>query len=99
MQYILDGKAVIPALVNQWAAWYESADRTVKRTTISEDVVVSTIFLSLDHQFGNGPPLLFETLVLGGEHDGDMWRYSTWQEAELGHDKAVVDLNDPNTSS
>lgn len=45
------------------------------------DVEVSTVFLVLDPQFGPGPPLLFETLVFGGEFDEEMERYSTWKEA------------------
>lgn len=53
------------------------------------DVRVSTVFLALDHNFsGEGPPLLFETMVFGGVEDGRQWRYSTWREAEEGH--AVV---------
>jgi hypothetical protein len=53
------------------------------------DVRVSTVFLGLDHNhFGVGAPLLFETMVFGGEHDGDAWRCSTWEEAEKQHAKA-----------
>jgi hypothetical protein len=48
-------------------------------------VEISTVFLGLDHNFGQGPPLLFESMVFGGEDDGEMVRYSTWEEAETGH--------------
>ena len=30
---------------------------------------VSTIWLGLDHQWGEGPPLIFETMVFGGPYD------------------------------
>jgi len=53
------------------------------------DVKISTIFLGLDHQLGDGPPLLFETMILGGKHDQDQWRYHTWDEAMEGHKAAV----------
>ena len=47
------------------------------------------VFLGLDHSFGSGPPLLFETMVFGGPLDEEMDRYTTWDEAEAGH-KAMV---------
>lgn len=51
-----------------------------------DEVTVSTVFLGLDHRmFGEGPPILFETLVFGGPNDGRMERYCTWEEAERGH--------------
>ena len=64
-----------------------------RRVAISEegDVRVSTVFLGLDHQFGSGPPLLFETMIFGGEHNEYQERYSTWEEAEAGH-KVACDL-------
>lgn len=84
-KYILDNrKAVKVKDLITWARWLETADRKVARTQRG-DVSVSTVFLGLDHQFGNGPPLLFETMVFGGEHDEEQERYSTWEEAEAGH--------------
>ncbi len=55
-----------------------------------EPVYISTVFLAIDHSFGDGPPLLFETMVFGGELDQSQERYSTWDEAEAGH-KAWVE--------
>lgn len=49
------------------------------------DVAVSTVWLGLNHQFGDGPPLIFETMVFGGDHDDEQWRYSTEVEALAGH--------------
>lgn len=71
----------------------ETGKRIVAQTKISNEVEVSTVFLGSDHQFGDGPPLLFETLVFGGECDGDMWRYSTWKEAEISHKEVVERLS------
>lgn len=53
------------------------------------DVKVSTVFLMLDHQYGDGPPLLFETMVFGGKLDQEQVRYSTWDEACVGHVEMV----------
>jgi hypothetical protein len=47
---------------------------------------VSTIFLGLDRRFeGEGPPILFETMVFGGKHDQYQERCATWDEAEAMH--------------
>jgi hypothetical protein len=52
-------------------------------------ITVSTVFLGLDHASGDGPPLLFETMVFNGPLHNDMDRYSNWTEAEMGHDAMV----------
>jgi hypothetical protein len=65
------------------------------RLTVQGDVSVSTVFLGLDHNFGEGgAPLLFETMVFGlpGE---DCRRYSTWAEAEEGHARIVAQVFKP----
>jgi hypothetical protein len=58
---------------------------------------VSTIFLSMDHGLaglmGDGTPVLFETMVFGGEYDGYQERYHTYDEAEEGH-KRIVEMVD-----
>ncbi len=92
MKYILDGHKPVPCNdVLKWAAWFEKADRIVKKTKI-DDVRISTIFLGIDHRFGKGAPLLFETMIFGRIFDQKMWRYSTWEEAEKGHQKAVEEV-------
>ena len=84
-KYILEGKKVVPCYdLYKWANWMKNADRKVASDK-KGGIMVSTIFLGLDHNFGQGEPLLFETMVFGGEHDEDMDRYSTWEEAEEGH--------------
>ena len=55
---------------------------------------MSTVFLSLDHNMsGRGPPLLFETNVFIGDRDAvACQRYSTWDDAFLGHRAKVREL-------
>ena len=49
---------------------------------------ISTVFLGLDHRFvGQGPPILFESLVFDGPYADLMARYCTLREAEKGHAK------------
>ncbi len=87
--YILIDKKAVPTDMATWAKELERVDsRKVADDTIG-DAWVSNVFLGLDHQFGEGPPLLFETLVFDGELDGEMDRYATWEEAEKGHAEMV----------
>lgn len=99
--YILDeSKNVIPATILEWAEFLENEHSkiVVKQENVNS-YFVSTVFLGLDHNFEelcadleNYKPLIFETMIFyprrrGFEEYCD--RYSTWQEAEEGHKKAV----------
>ena len=89
-RYVLDGKKAVPCEdLMEWAIWLEGADKKVALTRSIGDVEISTVFIGLDHSFGKGPPLIFETMVFGGPLDGEQDRYSTWEEAEAGHEKMV----------
>lgn len=93
MSYILRDKIPVPEPdILKWAKWFQDADRTVNRTEIDTDETVSTVFLGLDYNFFGGPPLLFETMVFGGKHDLYQIRYSTWEQAETGHNRIVEAL-------
>jgi len=86
--YILEGHTPVKTDLMTWARWHEDINnRIVKKTNIG-DVKVSTVFLGLNHNWGDGAPLLFETMIFGGEHDEYCDRYSTWEEAEMGHERA-----------
>lgn len=90
-KYILEGHKVVECDdLMVWAEWFQTADRHVAKTEISNEIKVSTVFLGCDHRFGNeGEPLLFETMVFGGEYDEEMERYTTWEQAEKGHKRWV----------
>jgi len=90
-KYILDGRDPVRcADAMARARWFEAYDRHVAKTDFGE-MLVSTVFLGLDRSFGDGPPLLFETMIFGGPFDQDKYqeRCSTWDEAEAQHAKAV----------
>ena len=75
-----------------WARWLEGPDskRVVAQTKLPNGKFVSTVFIGLDHSFGGLKPLLFETMIFGtGDEDEYQERYSTYEEAEAGHAKAV----------
>ena len=66
--------------------------RRVRETTLPNGKWISTVWIGLDHSFGPGPPLIFETMVfskLAGEGGLDSERYSTEEQAIAGHEAMV----------
>jgi len=97
-KYVLDAdnNPVKVATIEEWARFFENdSNRRVGFTQITSQVEVSTVFLGIDHRFGgDGPPILFETIVFGGDDDENTWRYCTWDEAKAGHDRVVARLRE-----
>lgn len=91
--YTLDGHEPVPAYDTlEWAKWFETNDMTVGKTTVN-GILVSTVFLALDHNFSGGTPILFESILFAGDEQSDMLqRYHTWEEAEEGHWRLVAAL-------
>jgi hypothetical protein len=61
--------------------------KIVGRAELHGGVLVSTVWLGLDHSFREGPPIIFETMDFPF-HLTDR-RYSTLEEARRGHEEAV----------
>lgn len=96
MYYKLDeNKNVLPSSLEEWSTFMEGRLPTNYRHVGDETINeyrISTIFIGLCHNFDlfSGIPIVFETMVFEGEKsDVYMERYSTWQEAEEGHKRAV----------
>ena len=86
--YGMDGERIT---AREWSYLLEHPElRRVGRDQIG-DVLVSTVLLGLDHSYGVGPPLIFETMIFGESHalDQEQWRYATREEALEGHARAV----------
>lgn len=84
----LVGREVVPT--NRFES-QTPKERCVARLEIqspSGTVIISTIFLSINHGW-NDDEFWFETMVFGGPRDGDMDRYRTYDSAEYGHEKMV----------
>jgi hypothetical protein len=75
----------------KWAQEPFEKTRRIAKTKIGR-VEVSTVFLTIDHNWAGGPPILFETMIFGGPHDESQWRYHTRAEAEAGHARVVAAL-------
>ena len=97
--YVLVNRQAAKVPLNEWASASAHRHATHKLTgldpwrvaeTIIGPVHISTVFLGIDHRhFGDGPPLLFETMIFGGTLDHFQNRCSTWDEAEAMHAEAV----------
>ena len=92
LHYILDdlGHAQPCPDLLRWGRFMEQPNARTLGDTDVDGVRVSTVFLGLDHNYsGKGPPVLWETMIFGGEHDGWQWRYTSREDAEVGH-QAVI---------
>ena len=91
MRYILKDK--VPIRCDDYEEWsnFLMTNRIVRQDQLAGPILISTIFLGLDHNFsGEGDPILFETMMFGAPKlEGYQMRYKTWDEAELGHDIAL----------
>jgi hypothetical protein len=96
--YILnDEMEPVPVSFEELAAW--DSDPTTSRqvalaqgtTPNGRDMVVSTVFLGIDHSFGGSTPILFETMVFIGDsaEDIEVERCSTFAESLLMHQRMV----------
>ena len=75
-----------------WAVWFEEhhKERIVAQEQVG-NVLVSTVFLGIDHEWDNRrPPLIFETIAFGLEKEQWSDRYSTFAEAMIGHAGTVA---------
>ena len=73
-RYILSGHdPILCEDLARWAMWMESPHRLVQDTqlidTAHNRVRVCTAFLGVDVNFGDGAPILFETVIFGGYCD------------------------------
>ncbi len=93
--YILVDKKPVEAELLEWAKFFEQKDsrRVCLDKFKNDSITVSTVFLGIDHNWGEGPPILFETMIFGGalgvHYDEYQDRYCTWEEAEEGHVNAI----------
>ncbi len=77
--------------LHEWGRFLNTdLSRVVKQEMVGR-VRVSTIFLSLDHNWGDGPPILWETMVFGGKFHEFQKRCSGGREqAEAMHAETVA---------
>lgn len=97
--YILDdGKPLKVDDVLMWAQWFGTAERVVAADNVG-DARILTVFLGFNHNWGFGDPILWETIIVGGQHGQHQTRYSSLEDAVAGHAEALARLNPYNTES
>lgn len=108
--YKLDANhAVVEAKdVIDWGLFFEKTDQRIVKQEQLGEYWVSTVFLGLDHSFGPGPPVLFETMVFVDKEPDEIndgfgskrksidgqERYCTWDEALAGHEAVCTRLRE-----
>lgn len=96
--WVLEGKTPVKAKdTESWGKFFSSKTRVVAQTRIGR-AKISTVFLAIDHGFGMGLPILFETMVFGGTLDGSQDRCTTYDEAESLHKRICANVMSIRTS-
>jgi hypothetical protein len=77
------------------ARWRPEKEQIVARFQDAR-ILISTVWLGIDHQFGIGRPILFETMIFIEDKDSIepifdrlQWRWHTEEEAKEAHDIIV----------
>lgn len=94
--YILNdqGEPEICLSLQRWGEFYSHPENRIIHQTQVGSILISTVFLGLDHRFGDGPPILWETMMFGWmlpaalQHYQE--RYTSRDHAEAGHWKAYA---------
>ena len=92
--YLNDDHTIEPCDTATWGLQLEvmrkEDGKHVKDEVVNEHRI-STVWLGLDHECEDGmPPLLFETMIFSPGTFSEIYcdRYSTWDEAVAGHERA-----------
>lgn len=97
-KYVLDehGEPQIEPDLVAWSSWFEQDERRVVRRQQwtrpdGVGILVSTVFLGLDHNFGmaHRMPVLWETMVFVDGESTDEYRYTSREAAIRGHNRVV----------
>jgi hypothetical protein len=89
MLYILEDGVVKRELdIIKWSEWHCSQDRRIDFTRLpNARAEVVTSFIGVDSRPAHltGTPIVFETMVFGGEFDHRAYRYASLEDAQAGH--------------
>lgn len=80
-----------PIEMMEWVELMHEDYKRVAETRVGQ-VYVSTVWLGLNHNWGRGRPLIYETMAFGPGSWSELLceRYSTEAEALAGHERAVA---------
>ena len=72
----------------EYIRWARNNSNALRKDAVGR-VEISTVLLMVSSSMFEQPPLIFETMIFGGEHDQYQYRYATKAEAIAGHERAV----------
>jgi hypothetical protein len=83
-----------PITMAEWGPLHADMDyKVVQQDELPNGRFVSTVWLGMNHNYGDGPPLIFETMIFANHDFGaEMYcdRYATEVEARAGHEVALT---------
>ena len=84
----------VASTANESSLWMENnpEKKAVKQERIGK-IFISTVFLGLDHAWNSDIPVLWETMIFGGEHNQYQERYTSYEDALEGHQTALNLVN------
>ena len=105
-KYIIkDGLVVLEPDLMTWAEFMQFDQVKYRKVDRIAGLMLSTIFLGLDHRYGKGEPVLWETMLFNEDErsvipgfkssyspDLGQWRFSYMEEAYEFHDSKVAEL-------
>lgn len=87
--YDREGKSID---LHEWSRLHSDIEYKRVLSTVVGDKQVSTVWLGLNHNWGDGPPEIFETMVFPKDSLDEEFceRYATEAEAVAGHHRVVA---------
>lgn len=79
---------------DEWGKLFsDKSYKIIKKTTLPDGTLVSTVWLGMEHGYGPTGPIIFETMVFdrpgADEGDEEQYRYATEEEALKHHHELV----------
>jgi hypothetical protein len=75
-----------------WAQWFLGAgDHRLVAVGFVAGATISTQFIGVSFQV-QGPPLLWQTIIIGGDRNGYQRSYASLEAARVGHQELIEQL-------
>lgn len=94
-RYVINADNTVTKMddLTEWAKRFETDQRRIARTAMPDGRIVSTVFLGLDHRYGDShPPALFETMIFPSDKNfSEEWgeRCATYSQALQQHERGI----------
>jgi hypothetical protein len=82
-----------PISAVRWRRLFDDKSYQILRQEQVGEVLVSTVWLGIDHGFFSDWPMIFETMVFVPLNGDECYRYATEEDAFAGHERLVAELS------